>query len=232
MARNGDRARERDSENRGGDARWMRLSSKRLLLGLCVLLVEPDTKSNSALSLYWHTDADTHTGHKHLSLFLASAGWCLAEEIKPNNRGICLSSRRVPPPHPHMTCPAFIHWAACCQPQDGPLPLPLPANPPPLPGPGCTANRSVPAPMFPPSSNNQESSDMGAWNIHNSHTATRSSLVPSILRGNCRAMAAVRLNTASASALSQTAPCVLTDCAIRIKQHFNLQCGLPNDAGS
>ncbi|CAB1449735.1 unnamed protein product [Pleuronectes platessa] len=32
--------------------------------------------------------------------------------------------------------------------------------PPPLTGPRCTANRSVPAPMFPPSSNNQESSDM------------------------------------------------------------------------
>lgn len=145
----------RDSENRGGDGRWMGLNSKRLLLCLCVLLVEPDTESNSALSLYWHTHTDTnrrtdtHTGHKHLSLFLASAGWCLAEEIKPNNRGICLSSRRVPPPHPHMTCPAFIHWAACCQPQDGPLPPPLPATP--LhPGLSALPTTLCPRPCFPP----------------------------------------------------------------------------------
>ncbi|KAI4822445.1 hypothetical protein KUCAC02_007996, partial [Chaenocephalus aceratus] len=49
-------------------------------------------------------------------------------------------------------------------------------HPPPSP-PLCTANHSVPAPMFPPSSNNQEPSDMAASNIHNSHTATRGSLL-------------------------------------------------------
>lgn len=49
MVRNGDRT---EKENGGGDGRWMGLNSKRLLLCLCVPLAVPDTKSNSALSLY------------------------------------------------------------------------------------------------------------------------------------------------------------------------------------
>lgn len=38
---------------------------------------------------------------------------------------------------------------------------------------------------------------MPASNIHNSHTATQSSLLPSILRGNSQALAAVSLNMVS-----------------------------------
>lgn len=191
---------ESNSENRG--RRWLGLNSKRLPLCLCVLLLEPDTESNCALSLVTHTHSHRQTlthGHKRLSLFLACAGWCLAEEMKPNNRGICLSSRRVPPPHPHMTCPAFIHCAACCQPQDGPLPLPLADTPTPPPLSSNSASLYC-QPLYSrvhvsPSSNKQEPSDMAASNIHNSHAATQSTLLASILRGNSQAVAG--LNTTS-----------------------------------
>lgn len=92
------RVREKETEDGSSSDVNSYCSCRSLLLSQKVLLLCTDTKRN------------TDTDHKCLSLFLASAGrWCLAGEIKPNNHGICFSSRRVPPPHPHMTCPAFIH---------------------------------------------------------------------------------------------------------------------------
>lgn len=162
--------------------------------------MEPDTESNSALSpphTHAHTRTHAHTGHKHLSLFLASTGRRLAEGIKPNNRGICLSSRRVPPPHPHMTCPASIHWAARCQPQDGPLPPLLPARP--SPPPPAMLATLLPHPLFfcfffPLEQQPGSPGDMAPSNIHSGHaTTTRCSCPPlccslSILKGDSEAV--------------------------------------------